>query len=118
MQVTRTEATSIVVEEGRGTNLRAKASLGVHGAASIEGAAQGELKNKYASTAERTVSRSDEISVDVPARTRRTVLVNWKRVWQHGTVTLRGQSADMICLPFKVLVDVTFDQTQVDEVAE
>jgi len=38
-----------------------------------------------------------------------------KRIWQHGIITLHDERGGVSEWPFKLVVGITFDQTQVDQ---
>lgn len=97
-------------------------SLDLHASHSISGGAQIgpdwlALKTSIEQTLERTyaisVSRreefAEEIGVEIEPGADVTVILTWKRIWQHGLahVLTQGRQADM---PFRMAVGVTFDQ--------
>jgi hypothetical protein len=72
------------------------------------------IKRRYSVSDEREEAYTTTLDVKVPVATKRTIELQWKRVWQHVFVVVQGSSsAEQI--PFKVLVDIRFDTTTLDE---
>jgi hypothetical protein len=74
------------------------------------------LKAQYSIAETITRTYSEEVLLDVPARTKLRVTFRWKRLWQHGVVRLQSQPGQCLEVPFQVVVGLTFDQVQTDEV--
>jgi len=72
------------------------------------------VRRRFSVSDEREEAYTTTLEVKVPVATKRTIELQWKRVWQHGFVVVQGaSSAEQI--PFKVLVDIRFDTTTLDE---
>jgi hypothetical protein len=71
----------------------------------FESSAEQAVKNAYSITETKRVSRSDEVSFEVPAGVRREVRIVHRRVWQHGVLRLTRSDAS-IDIPFRVLTNV------------
>lgn len=67
------------------------------------------LERTYAISVSRREEFAEEIGVEIEPGADVTVLLTWKRIWQHGTahVMTEGRQAK---LPFRMAVGVTFDQ--------
>lgn len=68
------------------------------------------LERTYAISVSRRQEFAEEIGVEVAAGADVTIVLAWKRIWQHGRarVLVQGQQVDV---PFRLTVGVTFDQT-------
>jgi len=87
-------------------HLGAKGKVGV---AEVEASVEAEIKRSYSLTETLREEYVDDITLLIPAESRVKLILNWKRLWQHGEVTLRDSSPP-IRVPFSVAVGVTFDQ--------
>jgi hypothetical protein len=72
------------------------------------------IKQNYAITAEAEQSFEEEIELTVPARTNVQLRLRWKRLWQEGYVVMTGPDNQMVNIPFRTVIGVTFDQESVD----
>ena len=82
--------------------------MGLDAGVKFESVAEETLKTTYGITETRRVTRSDEVSFDVPAGVRRQVRLIHNRTWQHGVVRVDGAGAE-IEVPFRVLTNVEVD---------
>ena len=57
---------------------------------------------------------TEEVSCQAPAYRKLTVVVRWKRIWQHRIVVAM-RDGEPLHIPFRVAVAVTFDQQQIEE---
>ena len=72
------------------------------------------MRRTYSVSEDTKETCREEVSCQVPAHTKLTVVVRWKRIWQHGLVQT-AQGAVSLDIPFRVAVGLTFDQQQIDE---
>jgi hypothetical protein len=108
---TRTYEVQTEKAEGSG----AEFSLGVKEAAGLKVSSEEKLRNAYSVSHETKETCSEQVTCNVEARTRLTVVVRWKRIWQHGYIRLVRQGAE-VRIPFRVAVGMTFDQEQIEGV--
>ena len=113
--VTREWTKSFIVEEEIGRKTGAELSVGLSETASIKATAEEAIRVKYIRTEDTKQIYTEEIVLKVPANTKLLVVLNWKRIWQHGIITLHDEKGDVSEWPFKLVVGVTFDQTQADQ---
>ena len=68
------------------------------------------LEHTYAISVSRREEFAEEISVEIEPGADVTVILTWKRIWQHGLahVLAQGRQANV---PFRMAVGVTFDQS-------
>lgn len=104
-----------VIEYEKAQITERELDIGINMAASIKMGTEEVLRAKYSISEETRRTYTEEIVLEVPAKTKVRVYMHWKRLWQHGLVKLRDQKNKEIEVPFKVVVGVTFDQTQHDE---
>jgi len=107
---------TVSFEEETGKTSGAEISVGISEVADIKASAEQELKNRYTQTEQTRQTYAEEIILKVPGKTKLIVEFNWKRIWQHGNIIIHNDAGEVINLPFKVIVGVTFDQTQIDQV--
>jgi hypothetical protein len=83
----------------------------------LRASAEHGLRKKYAMSEEAKETYVEEIESEVPAFTKLSLVFRWKRIWQHGVVQLKTSKGDEIRVPYKIVVGVTFDQFQTDEIS-
>ncbi|HEV7671956.1 MAG TPA: hypothetical protein VGS22_25820 [Thermoanaerobaculia bacterium] len=91
--------------------------LSVQGAwiVDFKATAEGEIRKKYELSTVDRKTYSEEIVIDVPARTKVTLVLKWKQVWQCGIALVSdGRNGTEIQIPYRVCLGPTFDQRQVD----
>lgn len=113
--VTKEWSKSFIIEEEKGRKTGAELSVGLSETASIKATAEEAIRLKYIRTEDTKQIYTEEIVLKVPANTKLLVVLNWKRIWQHGIITLHDEMGGVSEWPFKLMVGVTFDQTQVDQ---
>ncbi len=74
----------------------------------------GEVAAHYSVSQDTRETCVEEVSCDVPAHTKLTIVVRWKRIWQHGLVQIT-QGGLTLRIPFRIAVAMTFDQEQIDQ---
>lgn len=113
--VSKDWAQSVSFEEETGKSSGTEISVGISEVADIKAAAEQELKSRYTKTEETRQTYAEEIILKVPGNTKLLVEFNWKRIWQHGNIIIHTDAGEALNLPFKIIVGVTFDQTQIDQ---
>jgi hypothetical protein len=106
---TRTYEVQSEKAEGGG----AEFSLGVKDTAGLKVSSEEKLRSAYNVSQETKETCSEQISYNVEAHTKLTVVVRWKRIWQHGYFRVTRGDAELH-IPFRVAVGMTFDQEQID----
>lgn len=106
---------SVIIEEEKARKTGAELTVGLSEAASIKAASEEALKSKYTTSEETKQTYTEEIVLKVPSKTKLLVVFKWKRIWQHGIIALHDEKGFVSKVPFKVVVGITFDQTQVDQ---
>lgn len=76
----------------------------------LKAAIERGLEQTYTISASSREEFAEEIGIEVGPGADDTVVLTWKRIWQHGLadVLIRGRHVDV---PFRVAVGVTFDQS-------
>ncbi|MCP4372611.1 MAG: hypothetical protein GY797_31560 [Deltaproteobacteria bacterium] len=74
-----------------------------------------ELREKYSISTQKKKTYEEEISIPVPKNAKVKLTLHWKNIWQNGKIRMRTQENIEVLVPFRVLVGITFDQTQTDE---
>jgi hypothetical protein len=68
------------------------------------------LEHTYAISVSRREESAEEISVEIEPGADATIILTWKRIWQHGLAHVPAQGRQ-VNVPFRMAVGVTFDQT-------
>jgi DNA-directed RNA polymerase subunit RPC12/RpoP len=88
-------------------------TVGTKDTAALKLSSEEKLRRTYSLSQETKETVTEEVSCQVPPHTRTTVVVRWKRIWQHGLVHTE-QSGVRLRIPFRLAVGLTFDQRQID----
>ncbi|WP_239313182.1 hypothetical protein [Frankia sp. Cj3] len=109
MRVTREWSRTVSLD----LNASHRASIGAQAGPAwlaLQPSVEQTLSDNYSVSAGRREEFAEEIGVEVEPGTALTVVLAWKRLWQHGMVHLlsRGRQVE---LPFRVAVGITFDQS-------
>jgi hypothetical protein len=91
----------------------AELTIGKKDTAALKLSTEAKLRQTYSVSQETKETVIEEVSCQVPARTMTTLVVRWKRIWQHGLIHTE-QDGVRLHIPFRVAVALTFDQQQVD----
>jgi hypothetical protein len=73
-----------------------------------------ELHRTYSTEAQAKQVFAEEITITVPERTSVKLVLRWKRIWQRGVVRVTRPDETFYDVPYQVVVNVTFDQSQQD----
>jgi hypothetical protein len=88
----------------RGIALRAGVSW-----VSIEGSLERAVTQRFNIELGERQKVSQQLTIHVPAYTKTTVLIKWKRVWQDGTVHVSGTRGHVADVPFRYVSHLIFD---------
>lgn len=111
--ISRTVTQSVVIEHEKVSVSGQSKSVGLDHL-SLQASAEETLRQRYTKTEESATTRSEELVVEVPPKTRRNISIDWQSVWQEGNARISDGEQEYL-VPFRVLVDVTFEVTQIDE---
>jgi DNA-directed RNA polymerase subunit RPC12/RpoP len=89
--------------------------VGVSETVSVKATSEESIRKKYFTSEESREICSEEVEVEIPASTKLNLAFQWKRIWQHGFILLRNENNEESRIPFRVVVGITFDQSQIDE---
>lgn len=98
-----------------GTELNLGVKLPEIEIANIKLTSQETLKSQYSISEGKKETYTEEVQVEVSGYKKLNVIFTWKGIWQHGVIKFRHQDNTEFYVPFKVAVEVTFDQSQIDE---
>jgi hypothetical protein len=79
-----------------------------------KGNIESELQRTYSLENNSRHLFEEEITISVPERTSVRLVLRWKRIWQRGVVRLDQGDGTVTEVPYQVVVNVTFDQSQED----
>jgi hypothetical protein len=79
--------------------------------------AEARIREKYATSTETKRRYSEEVTVEVRAKTKLEVVFLWKQVWQCGIVRVHTADGAIVELPYRLCLEPTFDQRQVESSA-
>ncbi len=88
-------------------------SIGSEELGSLKSSSEEKLRAAYSISTETKEFFSEDVSCDVPARTRLIMNILWKRIWQHGVIKLNTPQG-CLDIPYRVLVGLTFDLQQTE----
>ena len=80
----------------------------------IRSSVERHLQRTYSSEKQTKQQFAEEITVTVPERTDVHLVLNWKRIWQRGTVRVIHADGAVYTVPYQAIVNITFDQYQED----
>ena len=113
LTVTKEWMKSLSIEEERTSTKSTAVQLGLEDIGHVRQASEKALRSKYNVSEDTRETYVEDLLFRVPGRISLVVVLNWKRIWQHGTI--RVSWADRtIEVPFRTAVGVTFDQVQMD----
>jgi hypothetical protein len=79
-----------------------------------KGNIESELQRTYSMETNSRHLFEEEITISVPERTSVRLVLRWKRIWQRGVVRMDLGDGSITEVPYQVVVNVTFDQSQED----
>jgi hypothetical protein len=100
---------------GNKLTVSGEGSIGTELLARCKLKAEDEIKLKYSIIKEEKESFEEEISVEVPPRTKVRLIIKWKRLWQTGTVSFCLPLGKSLSVPYRVAKGITFDQRILEE---
>ena len=103
----------VILEQETKTTINGDLEVGFLLLSRVRANAERVLNTKYVSTSEQKHFYSEEVTIEIPARTRTRVFFRWKQIWQHG-IARHSNAHQTIDIPYKIIVGVTFDQMQLD----
>jgi hypothetical protein len=80
----------------------------------IKGSVEQELHRTYSTENQSKQTFAEEITITVPERTSVRLVIRWKRIWQRGVVRVTRGDGTVSEVPYQVVVNITFDQSQQD----
>ena len=90
-------------------------SVGTELLAKLKFKIEDKIKLGYSVTKEERHSFQEEVTVQVPPRTRIRLTILWKRLWQTGEVRIQLPLGKEMRVPYRVAQAPTFDQELVEE---
>jgi len=112
IRLTREWTKTCVVDIEHITMIHGSAGIGIHVLA-LKVEAERTLRQKYSTTTEQREMFEEEVTLNVGARTKSTVVFSWKEIHQKGVVQVAGNRFEAR-IPYEVVVGLTFDQQQID----
>jgi hypothetical protein len=79
--------------------------------------AERKIREKHSTSTETTKKYSEEIAITVPAKTKIELIFAWKQVWQCGNIRVHAADGSTLELPYRLCLEPTFDQRQVESSA-
>jgi hypothetical protein len=73
------------------------------------------VKKQYSLSKQEQERHIEEFEVVVPPHTKAIIVLEWKRIWQHGKIIFSNPNNMQVEVPFAVAVGITFNQIQADE---
>lgn len=114
LRAARRWAKSCDIQLERATTATRGLDVAVQSLGGYRAAVEAAVKRNYAITAEEEQTFEEEIEVTVPPRTNVQLCLHWKRLWQEGYALMKAQDGEMVSIPFRTVIGVTFDQESID----
>jgi hypothetical protein len=108
---------TITIEDEAVASLKGEAGGKVWGIVDIKVEAEARIREKYSTSTETKKRYSDEVAIDVRAKTKLEVIFAWKQVWQCGIIRVHAADGSTVELPYRLCLEPTFDQRQVETLA-
>ncbi len=103
-----------VIEVERAKSGGTELSLGPKDAGALRLSSEDKLRLTYSVSADTKETSTEDVSCEAPPYRKLTVILRWRRIWQHGIV-VAVRDGEPLHIPFCVAVGVTFDQQQIEE---
>lgn len=115
-EVTKEWAQTCVLEFNEIKAKTNQIGLGPVEALSLQTQAQTIISKQYSVEQDKKLVYTEDLTLNIPPNTKLRIVFQWKRIWQHGLISLVLSNGRIVAAPFRVAVAVTFDQVQRDEV--
>jgi hypothetical protein len=115
MTVSKQWSQRIAIDEETATAVKGEAGAKVFVNLKLE--AERRIQEKYSTSTETRKTYSEEVVITVPARTKIELVFAWKQVWQCGIIRVHARDGSISELPYRLCLDATFDQRQVESAA-
>jgi hypothetical protein len=115
LSISREWSKTYVIEQEKAQRVGGELHAGIQILAALSASIENAITTKYSIADQNRQFHAEEIEVTIPSRTRLRLFLQWKRIWQHGVVRLRNKKNIEMEVPFQVIIELTFDQAQVDE---
>jgi hypothetical protein len=112
--VSREWSQTVAFDEETDSSVRAQVGAKIKLIADIKVEAERRIREKYSTSTETRKQFSEEVVISVPAKTRIDLIFVWKQVWQCGIVRIHCQDGSTIDVPYRLCLEPTFDQRQVE----
>jgi hypothetical protein len=111
MTVSKQWSQKIAIEEETATAVKGEAGGKIIVNLKLE--AERRIREKYSTSTETRQTYSEEVVITVPARTKIELVFAWKQVWQCGIVRVHARDGSVSEVPYRLCLEATFDQRQV-----
>lgn len=108
---------TITIEDEKGGSLKGQAGGKVWGIVDIKVEAEARIRERYATSTETKKRYTDEVTVEVRAKTKLEVIFVWKQVWQCGIIRVHTADGSTVEWPYRLCLEPTFDQRQLESSA-
>jgi hypothetical protein len=112
--VSREYSSAYTVDYEKTTGANGDLSFSVAGLSGIKVNLEKKIAEKYSISNSQKRTYTEEITLTIPAKKRVSIRLNWKQIWQYGIIRLQSKENVSIQIPFKVNLEPTFDQQQID----
>jgi hypothetical protein len=115
--VSREWAQTIAIDHETTTTAKGDTGVKLPFAVEVKLEAERRIREKYSTATETKKKYSEEVVITVPAKTKIELVFAWKQVWQCGIVRLHAHDGSTSELPYRLCLEPTFDQRQVESPA-
>jgi hypothetical protein len=106
---------SYTVDYENSGSLKGEMSVRLPPISEIKLNAERAIKERYSISESVKRVYSEEVTLTIPAKTKVQVFFSWKYIWQCGMIVINNPNNVEWKVPFRVRLEPTFDQRQVDQ---
>ncbi len=114
LSISKEWSKSYKIDIERSIRSSAEGALGVKDKAQLKTLSEEKIRSEYSISVETKETYKEDVSYNVLAYTRLTIIIKWKRLWQHGFIRTEKNRVPLE-IPFSFSKGVTFDQEQISE---
>lgn len=109
MRVTKEWSRMVSLDLHASDGVSTRAQIGPNWLA-LKGSIEQNLEHTYAVSVNRREEFAEEIGVEIEPGADVTVILTWKRIWQHGVAHVLAQGRQ-VNVPYRMAVGITIDQS-------
>jgi hypothetical protein len=101
-------------EEAKATSTTERIQLSFkYAGTEVEHRIEQSLKSNLSLSSETEQVLEQTLQVPIPARSRLTIRMHWKQIWQEGEIAVQFSDGATVQIPYRAAVDLAFDQENI-----